>query len=176
MIGADERAAMERTVRAAIAEAGADVDAVLAKLGWLEMLEDDPDDAVDIVFGALGAANATATTLDDVIASALGQKPRADLAVLLPRFATWDPPGRIDANELHAHGLATRRADTAAEMLVVCGVDSEPWSIVVSKTAAEVQAVRGGDPDAGLRTVPIHGHRAGATRLDPTPRRSALAP
>ena len=175
MIGADERAAMEQTVRAAIAEAGTDVDAVLAKLGWLEMLDDDPADAVDIVFGALGAANATATTLDDVIASALGQKPRADLAVLLPRFATWEPPVRIDANELHAHGLATRRADTAAKMLVVCGAESEPWCIMVSKTAAEVEAVRGVDPDAGLRTVRVRGNGAGATRLDPTAWRSALA-
>ena len=71
MIDAGERAAMEETVRGAIAAAlatageGTDVDAVLAQLGWLEMLHDQPDDAIGIVFGALGATNATASALDD---------------------------------------------------------------------------------------------------------------
>ena len=154
---------------------GADIDAVLAKLGWLEMLDDEPDDAIDIVFGALGAANATATALDDVVASALGQKPRADLAILLPRFAAWGPPGRIDADDLLAEGLATGRAATAAEMLVVCGTDSEPWSVIVSTTVADVQAVRGVDHDAGLRTVRVHGGAADATRLEPGAWHSAVA-
>ena len=83
MIGADARVVMQETIRGAIATAGedADIDAVLAHLGWLEMLDDEPDDAIDIVFSALGAANATAAALDDVVVSALGQKPRADLAV-----------------------------------------------------------------------------------------------
>jgi len=173
MIDTHERAVMEETVRGAIADAlatareGANIDAVLAQLGWLKMLDDEPDDAIDIVFRALGAANATATALDDVVASALGQKPRADLAVLLPRFAAWDPPGRIDADDLQAEGLATGRAATAREMLVVCGTESEPWSVIASTTVADVQAVRGVDPDAGLRAVRVHGSAAGATRLDP---------
>jgi hypothetical protein len=181
MIAADERAVMEETVRGAIAHAlatgtaGAGIDAVLAKLGWLEMLADDPDNAIAIVFGALGAANATATALDDVIASALGQKPRTNLAVLLPRFAAWNPPGRIDAEDLHAQGLATGRAATAGEMLVVCGPDSEPWIVTVPTTAAEVEAVRGVDPDAGLRTVRVHGRASGATRLDPATWQAAVA-
>lgn len=181
MIDADERAVMEQTVRGAIANAlataggGADIDAVLAKFGWLEMFDDEPDYAIGIVFCALGAANATATALDDVVASALGQKPRADLAVLLPRFAAWDPPGRIDADDFQAQGLATGRAATAGEMLVVCGTDSEPWSVIVPMTAAEAEAVRGIDRDAGLRTVRVHGSAFGARRLDPAAWRSALA-
>jgi hypothetical protein len=181
VIDSDERALMEQTVRGAIAEAlatgdeGADVDAVLAKLGWLEMLDDEPDDAIDIVFGALGAANATATALDDVVASALGEKPRADLAVLLPRFAAWDPPGRMAADDLQAQGLATGRAARAGLMLVAGGTESEPWSVTVPATATEVRAVHGVDPDAGLRTVRVHGRAAGGARLDPAAWRSAVA-
>jgi len=180
MIDADERAVMAQTVRGAIADAlatagsGADIDAVLTKFGWLEIFDDEPDDAIDIVFSALGAVNATATALDDVVASALGQKPRADLAVLLPRFAAWYPPGRIDANGLHAEGLATGRAATAAEMLVVCGSESEPRSHIVSTAAEEVQAVRGVDRDAGLRMVRVQ-CSADATRLDPVAWQSAVA-
>jgi alkylation response protein AidB-like acyl-CoA dehydrogenase len=177
----DERAAMKDTVRGAIADAlatpgtGADIDSVLAELGWLEMFHEAPDDAVEVVFSALGAANATATALDDVLASVLGREPRADLAVLLPCFAAWEPPGRIDANDLRAQGLATGRAATARELLVVCGPDSEPWCAVVPTTVAEVRPVRGVDPDAGLRMLLAHGSASGATRLDPAMWQSAVA-
>lgn len=177
MIDAGERAAMEKAVRGAIAAAGdsAAVDTALAELGWLEMLDDEPDDAIDIVFGALGAANAAATALDDVLASALGHKPRADLAVLLPRFAAWDPPGRIDSGDLRARGLATARSATAAEILVVCGTASEPWSAFVPMTSTEAKAVRGVDPDQGLRSVRVDSEAAGATRLAPAAWQSAVA-
>ena len=181
MIDADERAVMEETVRGAIADAlatagdSAGIDAVLTKLGWLEMLDDSPGDAIDIVFNALGAANATASVLDDVIASALGETPRADLAVLLPRFANWNPPGRIDTDDFEAQGLATGRVGTAMEMLVVCGTDSEPSGIIVSTTAAKAHTPRGVDPDAGLRTVRVRGSASGATRVDPAAWQSAVA-
>ena len=189
MIAANERAAMKETVHGAIADAlaaheGADIDAVLAKLGWLEMLDDEPGSAIDSVFSALGAANATATALDDVVAAALGQTPRADLAVLLPRFAAWDPPGRIDADDLEAQGLATGRAASAGKMLVVCGTASEPVIVVVPTTTAHIEAVRGVDPDGSLRTVRIRGAASGATRASPggcrrapgSPSRSAGTP
>ena len=176
MIDANERAVMEETVRGAITRApDADIDAVLEEVGWFEMLDDEPDDAIAIVFSALGAANATATVLDDVIASALGQKPRADLAVLLPRFATWDPPGRNIADDIQAQGLATGRVANAAEMLVACGTSAEPWSIIVPTTAIEAEAVRGIDPDARMHTVRLRGQWSGATRLDPTAWQSAVA-
>jgi alkylation response protein AidB-like acyl-CoA dehydrogenase len=139
------------------------------------MLGAEPADAVGVVFGALGAANATATALDDVIASSIGQKPRSDLAVLLPRFAGWSPPGGSDANDLQAQGLATRRVDTAGELLVVGGPESEPWCVVVPTTAAEVRVVRGVDPDAGLRSVRVHDRAPGVARLEPAAWPSALA-
>jgi hypothetical protein len=175
MIDPGERAAIAETVRGAIARAGADVDAVLASLGWLEMLDAEPDDAIDLVFGALGAANATASALDDVLPSALGQTPRAELAVLLPHFAAWDPPGRIDGDEIRADGLATHRATTAAAMLVVCGPASAPWSVIVPATATRMEALRGVDADAGLRTVRLHGSVSGAVRLDAAAWRLAVA-
>jgi len=177
MIDAAERASMEETVRAAIAGADgcAAIDEVLGKLGWLEMLAAEPPDAIDIVFSALGATGGAATALDDVVASALGSTPRADLAVLLPRFAAWDPPGQIDANDLHARGLATARVATASDMLVVCGSASEPWGITLPMKAAEVEAVRGIDPDAGLHVVRVQGSAAIATRLAPAAWQSAVA-
>ena len=120
---AAERALLEDTVGAALAAGAtaAAADAALAELGWLEMLEAEPRDAVDIVFGALGATNSTATVLDDVVVSALGLQPRADLAVLLPQFGAW-AVARSHRRRARADavGLATARAATAGELLVVC--------------------------------------------------------
>jgi hypothetical protein len=177
MIDAADRALMEESVRAALASADGReaVDGVLGQLGWLEMLDAEPPDAIDIVFTALGATDRTATALDDVLVSALGTKPRADLAALLPRFAAWDPPGRIDANDLHGGGLATARAATAGEMLVVCSAGTELWGVTVPIPIVEAVVVRGIDPDAGFRSVRVEGGAAGATRLDATAWQSAVA-
>jgi hypothetical protein len=180
MIDADERASMHETVRSAIAAAvsadeGTDVDAVLAKLGWREMLADEPGDAIAVVFSALGATNVMATALDDVLLSALGREPSDGLAVLLPRFAGWEPPGRIEVGELHARSLATARAATAGELLVVCGPASEPRVVAIPAGSAELCAVQGVDPAAGLRNVRAQGSAAGGTPLDPAMWQSAVA-
>jgi hypothetical protein len=177
MIDGADRASMEETVRAAIASSDGReaVDRVLEQLGWLELLEAAPADAIDIVFSALGATNASATVLDDVLASALGAKPRGDLAVLLPLFAASDPPGRLDAGGLHARGLSTARAATAGEMLVVCGTASEPSAVTIPMMVPEVRAVRGIDPDGGLRAVRVEGSAVVAAPLEAAAWRSAVA-
>jgi hypothetical protein len=173
MIDASERALLEETVRKAIASAcstadgsNTAVDAVLAQLEWLEMLDAEPRDAIDIVFSALGHANATATALDDVVVSAIGTAPRADLAVLLPRFAAWEPPGRLDGDHVRARGLATARAATAGEMLVVCGSGTELWVAGVSRADVDVSGIHGIDPDAGFRSVRVQGSKGVAKRLE----------
>src|SRR5262245_49697534 len=113
---AAERAMLESTVRDALERAPSDgdtpVDGVLADLGWFEMLDAEPRDAIDVVFTALGASNATASALDDVVVTALGLEPRPDLAFLLPPFGAGDAPARVD-------GLATARVATAKELAVV---------------------------------------------------------
>lgn len=176
MIEAEERAMMDETVRAAVAEAVAggdgDLDAVLAKLGWWELLAEEPEDAIAIVFGALGATNATATALDDVVVAALGRKPRAGLAVLLPSLCGWDPPGRADAP---ASGLGTARIARAEELLVVGGTAAEPWVATVPQANAELRAVRGIDPDGGLHEVRVATGSGGAERLDSATWSAAVA-
>jgi Acyl-CoA dehydrogenase, C-terminal domain len=181
MIDAQERALMDAAVRGALADAietageGADVDAVLQKLGWLDLLRDEPDDAIAVVFGALGATNAVATALDDVLARALGQEPRVDRAVLLPRFAAWDPPGRIEGSDLQASGLATGRAARARELLVACRRGPEEWSAVLPVQVLGARRVHGVDPRGNLHALRVQGSTEGATRLDPGQWGSAVA-
>ena len=168
MIDADERALMEETVRGALAEAvadGGDVDAVLAKLGWREMLRDEADDAIAIVFGALGRTNAVGTALDDVLATALGVEPRNDLAVVLPPFGGFSPPGS-EAREVQADGLATVRAAHARELLVVCRAGEALRAVVAPVEAAEIRRIHGVDPDGGLHAVHVRARIEGSTFLD----------
>jgi Acyl-CoA dehydrogenase, C-terminal domain len=133
---AGERALLDTTVRNALIGA-VDADAVLGELGWLDMLAAEPRDAIATVFRALGACDASATVLDDVIVSALGDEPRADLAVLLPPFGSWAEPGTT--------GLVSARAVEAAELLV--GHTYVPMSTV------KLTPIRGVDPDARLHTA-----------------------
>jgi hypothetical protein len=179
VIDAAERAAMEDSVRAALADAlagdaRADLDEVLAKLGWLDMLRDEPGDAIAVVFRALGLANAAASALDDVLALALGAEPHPGLAVLLPAFAGWDPAGRLDAGELRAEGLATARATRARDILVAGGTASEPWLARLPRAALEVHPVRGIDPDAGVCAVSAKSNARPAA-LDPAAWQRAVA-
>ncbi|MGO9873666.1 MAG: hypothetical protein ACLPVY_07685 [Acidimicrobiia bacterium] len=153
MMDAAERTLLEETVRAALAGTDTDADAVLGDVGWLEMLEVEPDDAVGIVFGALGASNGTATALDDVVVSALGLQPRADLAVLLPAFGVWDVPGRIDGATADALGLMTARVVTARDVVVVCATGSEVRARTVPVSCAQIRTVGGIDPHGGIHAV-----------------------
>ena len=168
MIDADERALMDETVRAALAEAvdeGADIDACLAKLGWLEMLGDELDDAIAIVFGAIGRTNAVATSLDDVLTAALGLDPRGDLAVVMPAFGGWQVP-RVGTDGVQVDGLATVRAARARELLVVCEADSALRACVVPVEEAELRRIGGVDPDGGLHEVRVRARLDGARPID----------
>ena len=174
-----DRALLESSVREALASApdpsGTDVDGVLGRLGWLDMLEAEPRAAIDVVFGALGTTNHTATALDDVVVAALGLEPSADLAVLLPRYATWACPGRIAAGELHAVGLTTARITRAAQIVVLCETDSGLQRSVTPAEDANVSAVGGIDPRAGLHLVRIEHLASDVTPVDATAWESAVA-
>jgi hypothetical protein len=151
-----ERALLEKAVRDAIqGSSSAGADDVLARLGWPEMLEAEPRDAVAVVFTELGVANATATVLDDVIVNALDLEPRPEVAALLPPFASWDHPGRLDAGTAHAIGLSTARIAGATDLVVVCRGGAALRRVIVPIAAVEVTPVRGIDPDAGLHVVRV---------------------
>jgi Acyl-CoA dehydrogenase, C-terminal domain len=155
---AAERELLQATIDEALAAVDADrvdsLDAVLAKLGWLEMLDAERVDAVSVVFRSLGTANGMGSVLDDVIVTALGIEPRGDLAVVLPPFARWNAPGTLNGG-VSARGLATSRVISAGELLVVGGSGTNPRAVTVPTYEADVHAVRGVDPGAGLHTVQL---------------------
>ena len=147
------------------ARAGA-ADAALRELGWHELLQAEPLDAVDAVFRALGRANAAASVLDDVVAARLGVEPRDDLAVLLPAFSTWDPPGDV-RHGVRATGIGSGRVATASELLVV-GRDAagRTMTATVPVASARVEVIAGVDPGMGLHAVQVDLTAAAAVPLD----------
>jgi Acyl-CoA dehydrogenase, C-terminal domain len=162
-----ERALLEKAARDAIhGSSSAGTDDALARLGWPEMLMAEPRDSVGVIFTELGAANATATVLDDVIVTALGVKPRPDLAALLPSFASWGPPGRVEAGVAHAVGLSTLRAAGATDLVVVCRDGAALRRVIVPIAAVQVTPVRGIDPDAGLHVLRVEGAARDAADLE----------
>jgi|SRR5271166_545576 len=54
---------------------GAKLDAALADLGWLDMLDEIPDFAIPLVFRLLGETGAHASVLNDVVLRAAGRPP-----------------------------------------------------------------------------------------------------
>lgn len=197
---AAERALLSSTVDAAVANAAVanaaapgaapvSVDDALDDLGWREMLAAEPRDAIEIVFRALGAHNATATALDDVLASALGHEPGPDVAVVLPPFGSSAPPGHIDGDRMHAAGLATRRASTADRLLVVSadGSSLQIASVVASNAAISdvaVSTIGGIDPagqwcsvrvDASTNTPALDDSGPATSLLDGATWESAIA-
>jgi len=167
---ASERALLAGTVRDALGGAArkdaADTDAVLTDVGWLDMLVAEPRDALDIVFRSLGAANAAATALDDVVLHALDMEPKSDLAVVFPQFGSWDVPATVDGTRIRARGLATARAPSAADLVVVGAAGADVVAAVVPIRAAGVTPIAGIDPDAGLNTVAIEADASRVAAID----------
>ena len=186
---AAERVLLDDAVHGAIASAqaagGGDVDgedvpldAVLAELGWLEMLEAEPRDAVGVVFGALGATNGVASVLDDVVVAGLGITPRSDLAVVLPRWGDVGTAGRATGAgpgaTVEATGLATARVATATEVLVVVTACTGPALATLPGSAVECTRIHGLDPWAGWQRIHVHAD-ADVTPLDPAVAAAAVA-
>jgi len=163
---ASERALLEQTVRDAISSTsgGFDkVDEVLADLGWLEMLRDEPHDAVAIVFGALGSTNGAGSMLDDVLLAALGMTPEPGCAVLLPPFGSSAPPASVDGDRVFGTGLATARATTASEMVAVAVTGDAVTIARVPMSAVNTEPARGVDPRLGLHVAHVDVQDADAT-------------
>jgi hypothetical protein len=90
---------------------GRQLDAALAELGWLEMLDEMPEAAVPLVFRLLGETGAHAPVLNDVVLRAAGREGGG--TVPLPfaggSWVVWertDQPSSALGNDLPIHRVA----------------------------------------------------------------------
>lgn len=97
--------ALRKTMAAA---SGGQLDAALADLGWLDMLDEMPDAAIPLVFRLLGETGAHAPVLNDVVLRAAGRDGGG--TVPLPyaggAFVVWErhgSPGSVLGGDLPIH-------------------------------------------------------------------------
>ncbi|MBA9005383.1 acyl-CoA dehydrogenase family protein [Thermomonospora cellulosilytica] len=102
MIDASDLALLSEGLRSAMQESpSADaLDAALIELGWHDLLEDSPDEAVALVFGLLGETGAHAPVLNDVLLHAMRRPPGGVVALKEDGLAFGRPcepsPGGLD--------------------------------------------------------------------------------
>jgi alkylation response protein AidB-like acyl-CoA dehydrogenase len=120
------------------AATGAKLDAALADLGWLDMLDEIPDIAIPLVFRLLGETGAHASALNDVVLRAAGSTPGG--SVPLPfageRWVVWergDGSGSAVDDELPIHSVP--RGDSLPKAALAAGRRAVGWWLVGTSRA-----------------------------------------
>ena len=162
MIDEEDRALLEKTIEGALAESepGSDADPLLAELDWVDLLTTETDDAIDLVFRALGRFDVRSSALDDVLLHALGHEPDPDVAVVLPPFGRWDPPALSESAEhetIAVTGLTTGRGARGVQLLAPCGPVETPRAILFDAAEAARTPLGGLDPDFGYQSIQYRG-------------------
>lgn len=142
---------------AAESASGAELDAALDDLGWLDALAVDPQAAVATLFAVQGATNATSSALDAVMAASLvGYESVTSVAtvpsVILPGLGTGADavPGTFDGERVEVTGLATAVIKRSTLALVATG----PGAVATVRVAdLTVEPIAGMDPALGLSRV-----------------------
>lgn len=146
--------------QAASSRSGADLDAALDEIGWVDAVAVAPRAAVSALFEAQGEACTTSGALGRLLGTALGVPLAVGDTVLLPRFGGASPPARrsgggTEVDGLGGPGLVGPGPAGARRVLLVAtqpdGTGSA-WA-TAPVTALRTQAVVGLDPDLGLLEV-----------------------
>jgi hypothetical protein len=124
------------------------LDSALDDLGWHDALLDDARDAVTLLFELQGAANATSSALNAVLAGSLGLA--AGPAIALPPLGKSRPPGVAAGERIAVRGVALGTLDDG---LAVAWGEGETLIAVVPAEALEVRRIQGMDPALALSEV-----------------------
>jgi hypothetical protein len=168
MMNAHERELFQASLRhATSSHTGGALDRALDELGWPDALVTDRRAAVSLLFEQQGAANATSSALDLVLAGALGFGPDP-VAVVLPPLGGGDPPGQVEGEGVTVRGLGTAALTERDSAIVVAAGSGGEISIVVVETKDLACRLLGGlDPALGM--VEVGGDRMRATLQPSSP-------
>jgi hypothetical protein len=117
---------------------GAELDAALADLGWLDMLNEIPDFAISLVFRLLGETGAHASVLNDVVLRAAGRAPggTATLPFVGGSWVVWgrtDGPSSAIDGELPIHPVS--EGDPVPPAALAAGRRALGWWLVGASRA-----------------------------------------
>jgi hypothetical protein len=149
-----ERDVFERGLRHAVeANSGAALDAALVALGWPEALAEDTHTAVSLLFERQGAALASSSALDRVLACSIGLDVPATSAFVLPPWGRSCPPGRLQSDGLVVRGLRTSSLPAGGTAVVVAQAMNTELAFCLPTAELTLRPVRGLDPGLGLVEV-----------------------
>jgi alkylation response protein AidB-like acyl-CoA dehydrogenase len=155
ILDADDLAMLAAGFEGALRETEGTVAATSAlfELGWADVLESSPAQAISTAFTALGVTGSSAAIADDVVAHALGLEVQAGTAVVLPAPGRATPPGRRQGDGIVVDGTVSRRLEVAERVVVPLAAAGEGVELVAVDPSA-LGVLGGGtiDPD------PVH-HR-----------------
>lgn len=125
---------LEEALRATMTTcSGGELDDALVALGWREMLDEIPNQAIPMVFRLLGETGSHASVINDVVLSSAGQPSGA--TVRLPfAGASWVVWERGDARSLGAleSELPISRTDVGSPLPLAAGRRALGWWLVGS--------------------------------------------
>jgi hypothetical protein len=135
----------------------------IEEFGWLDLLAEDADDAVEIVFPLVGRHLITLPLLDDVIVQAAGLQPGPDTAVVYPALGSTAPTSQAEVGNarltVQVKGIVQAR-ETAPDTVVMPvlvdgrpGVVSGPWGADWPSRGQGIDADQGWAPIATSWTV-----------------------
>jgi hypothetical protein len=126
---------LRKTMTAAAAAQTPNVEEALAEMGWLEMLDEIPDDAAALVFRLLGETGTHAGVLNDVVAHAAGRPGGG--TVPLPfsggRWVIWERTG--DSGSGLDAELPIHTAPAGEQIPLAAGRRALGWWLVGSSRA-----------------------------------------
>lgn len=151
MIDRDDLELFERSLRQATERAtGAELDAALADLGWLDVVQAEPAAGIPLLFDLVGRSLAASSALDRLLALRLGV---GAPAVVLPAIGRWEAPGAVDGDRLVVAGLGTANLAGAPSALVVAAARDRHLAQEIDTTSLDLHPVPGVDPALGLVRV-----------------------
>ncbi|MFF7468670.1 acyl-CoA dehydrogenase family protein [Streptomyces sp. NPDC008092] len=125
-----ERELLEEALRKAMtmSEPGAGLDSALADLGWPQMLAEEPDTAVPLVFRLLGETGTQAAVLNDVVLHAAGRPVGGTLPLPYAGgvWVEWARDGSATPSALDP-GLPLRRVDPGEAVPLAAGRRALGW-------------------------------------------------
>lgn len=151
---------LEKSMTSALAAGTPNVEDVLADLGWLEMLDEIPQEATALVFRLLGATGTNAGVVNDVVLAAAGRAPGGTIALPYTggRWVVWE---RTDsARSAMDPELPIRHSEPGADLPLAAGRLALGWWLAGSARAMLVLArqhavdrVQFGRPIASFQAV-----------------------
>jgi Acyl-CoA dehydrogenase, C-terminal domain len=120
------------------AASGAKLDAALADLGWLDMLDEIPETAIPLVFRLLGEIGTHASVLNDVVLQAAGSTPGG--SVPLPfagdRWVVWErSDGSSSALDDELPIRSAQQGDSLPPAALAAGRRAVGWWLVGTSQA-----------------------------------------